>query len=334
MSWLRRPSCLRSARVFCGSPRVRRRAAAHQALCTFRRSLRAPPCQAAPALTSVLFAEIIDRLIQENDSLKKEASSPTASSPRASPRPSPRAAAGASAASSPAPTQSPRRAAPAAEPPSGRSATVKSLVSQQEATLNHVVDRVEAFRRAEQDLLKEKAALNDRVQSLSEQVGVDEARILEVQQQATTAQTELAHKTAEYTALQAEWDETQRALTEKHGLVLQKYAQKKQALHSANEETAKHASRADEVGAKLAGLERTVKVLEGQKQEDEQKYKELVAEIEQRQRTLDAHAERGLSKDKEWQSRYEAHRKEAGEKEVMLLRKHSEMEKAMEVRTS
>ena len=181
----------------------------------------------------------------------------------------------------------------------------------------HVVDRVEAFRRAEQELLKEKSTLAEQVQSLSEQAGVDEARILEAQQQAKAAQTELANKAAEFAAAQAEWDDTQRAVTEKHGSVLQKYAQKKQALHVANEEAAKHAARADELAAKLAGLERSVKVLEGQKEEDAQKYKALVAEVEQRQRTLDVHATRGLSKDKEWQLRHETLRKEAEQREAM-----------------
>lgn len=262
-------------------------------------------------------AEIIDKLIQENDSLKK--------STRPSPAQSPRARA----------AQSPRTAAakPTPEQPSGRSATVKSLVSQQEATLSHVVDRVEAFRRAEQELLKEKTTLVDQVQSLSEQVGADEARIVEAQQQTKAAQTELANKAAEFAAAQAEWDDTQRAVTEKHGSVLQKYAQKKQALHAANEEAAKHAARADELAAKLAGLERSVKVLEGQKEEDAQKYKDLVVEVEQRQRTLDVHATRGLSKDKEWQSRHETLRKEAEQREAMLLRKQGELQKALEVRT-
>ena len=78
-------------------------------------------------------AEIIDRLIQENDALKKAAGSPRAAAQPAGP-------ANRSAASSP--THSPRaRAVPApaaarrtVEQPSARSATVKSLVSQQEAT--------------------------------------------------------------------------------------------------------------------------------------------------------------------------------------------------------
>lgn len=283
----------------------------------------------AGIIHACLRAEIIDRLIRENDSLKQAADKPRV----------PTGSANASAAASP--SQSPRtRAVPAtttlgetAEQPSGRSATVKSLVSQQEATLNHVVDRVEAFRRAEQELLKEKSALAEQVQSLSEQVGADEAKILEAQQQTKAAQSELATKAAEYTALQAEWEETQRALTEKHGTVLQKYAHKKQALHAANEDAAKHAARADALGAKLAGLERTVKVLEGQKEEDAQKYKELVVDLEQRQRTLDAHAARGLSRDKEWQSRHDTQRQEAGQKEAMLLRKQADMEKALDVRT-
>ena len=141
---------------------------------------------------------------------------------------------------------------------------------------------------------------------------------MEATEKATAAQKQLATKEGEFIALQAEWEDTQRALTEKHGTVLQKHAQKKQALHAANEEAAKHAVRADELGARLAGLERTVKVLEGQKEEDAQKYKELVAEVEQRQRTLDAHSTRGLSKDKEWQSQQETLRKEAEQREATL----------------
>ena len=212
---------------------------------------------------------------------------------------------------------------------STRAAAVQSLVSQQEATLNHVVGRVEQFRRAEQELLKEKTALVEQVETLSHQVGVNEARIAESIQQATTAQAELATKSAEMRGMQEQWDETQKALTEKHGLVLQKYAQKKQAVHAANDETAKQASRADGIAAKMAGFEKTVKVLTGQKEEDEAKHTQLVRELEQVQRTLDAHAEQGLSKDKEWQTRHEDHRKQAGEKEVALMRKQAEMEKAL-----
>ena len=178
-------------------------------------------------------------------------------------------------------------------------------------------------------MLKEKAELAEQIANLSEQVGADEAKLLEATEKATAAQKQLATKEGEFIALQAEWEDTQRALTEKHGTVLQKHAQKKQALHAANEEAAKHAVRADELGARLAGLERTVKVLEGQKEEDAQKYKELVAEVEQRQRTLDAHSTRGLSKDKEWQSQQETLRKEAEQREATLLRKQGELQSAL-----
>ena len=66
----------------------------------------------------------------------------------------------------------------------------------------------------------------------------------------------------------------------KHNAVLQKYAQKKKDLQTATAEASQHRQRADEATAKLATLERGVKVLEGQKDEEDQKYKSLVAELE------------------------------------------------------
>jgi hypothetical protein len=49
------------------------------------------------------------------------------------------------------------------------SKAIKDMITQQEAALNHVVDRVELFRTAERELLAENAALQERATEL--QVG-------------------------------------------------------------------------------------------------------------------------------------------------------------------
>ena len=293
----------------------------------------------APVLTARgSRAEIIDRLIKENDSLKKGGAVP--GSPRGGT--SPRAAVSPRAQATPEkpPTAiSPRKkpaplsaSSAASNPPSARAQSgnaIQSLVSQQEQTLSHVVGRVEQFRRAEQELLKEKEGLRQQVSDLSSQVGTEEAKRVEAQQKALAVQKELADKTVSFDSARAEWDATKTALTEKHNAVLQKYAQKKKDLQTATAEASQHRQRADEATAKLATLERGVKVLEGQKDEEDQKYKSLVAELEQRQLTLDAATARTAALEKEFQERLAAQRQEAGQKEVGQLRRIGEAERAL-----
>ena len=217
--------------------------------------------------------EIIDRLIAENNSLKTVAHG--SAGHKEDMHMQHQSAANASSQPAKLPTN-----------------TIQAMITQQEAALTHVVERVGLFRKAERELLAENEQLRG-------QLAEAEARSVENAEAIRALQRDLADKTSSMESAQADWENTLQTMTAKHSAVLEKYAQKKAGNGSLQAEVRRLTDAVAASEGRASSLQEQLTDLQGKQEKDRQKYVQIVRQLEQKQATHDIYAERAAVLERE-----------------------------------